>query len=96
MVERACILRFDRTTAHGTVLDAIEDIGLDGRGVSYIGARVQCPACGVVGHIEANGPRSDDNAMDGRLPALERDFCRCRCSPSPTLIASQHHWTYEG
>ena len=94
MVERACILRLDRTTAQGTVLDAIDDTGIDERGMSYLGARVQCPACGTVGHIEANGPRDESNAIDGKLPALEFDFCRCGCNPPPTLIASQRDWTY--
>ncbi len=95
MTERACILRLDRTTARGTVLDGIEDTGVGERGMSYIGARVQCPACGAVGFIEANGPRAEDNAIDGKLPALEGDFCHCRCIPSPQLIASQRDWTYE-
>lgn len=95
MAERACILRLDRTTAQGTVLDAIEDTGINERGMSYLGARVQCPACGAVGLIVANGPHSEDDAVDGKLPALEADFCCCKCSPMPQLIASQHDWTYE-
>ncbi|MCG5078707.1 hypothetical protein [Paraburkholderia tagetis] len=52
MAERACILRLDRTTAGGTVLEGIEDAGVDERGMSYLGARVQRPACGTVGRIE--------------------------------------------
>lgn len=70
MAERACILRLDRTTAQGTVLDAIDDTGIDDRGMSYLGARVQCSACGSIGRIEATGPRSEDDAVDCRLPAL--------------------------
>jgi uncharacterized Zn-binding protein involved in type VI secretion len=96
MTERACILRLDRTTAGGIVLDAIEDTGVGERGMSYIGARVQCPVCDTVGHIEANGLSADNNAIDGKLPALENDLCRCRCTPAPRLIASQRDWTYEG
>lgn len=95
MAERACILQFDRTTAQGTVLDGIEDTGMNDRGMSYLGARVQCPACGAIGFIVAIGPRSEDDAVDGKLPALEGDFCRCECSPMPQLIASQRDWTYE-
>ncbi|CAG9265744.1 conserved hypothetical protein [Burkholderia diffusa] len=94
-MERACILRLDRTTANGTVLDSIGEVGPDDRGISYLGARVQCPACGSVGLIVANGPRSENDAMDGKLPALEGDFCRCKCFPMPQLIASQRDWTYE-
>lgn len=95
VAERACILRLDRTTAQGTVLDAIDDTWVNDRGMSCLGARVQCPACGSIGLIVANGPRSEEDGMDGKLPALEGDFCRCRCSPMPQLIASQHDWTYE-
>lgn len=94
MAERAGILRLDRTTAQGTVLDAIEDTGIDERGMSYLGARVQCPACGTVGRIEANGPRNPEDAIDDKLPALENDYCRCGCNPPPRLIASQRDWTY--
>jgi uncharacterized Zn-binding protein involved in type VI secretion len=96
MTERACILRLDQTTAGGTVLDAIEDTGVGERGMSYIGARVQCPVCGTVGFIEVNGPRAEDDAIDGKLPALETDLCRCGCTPPPRLIASQRDWIYEG
>ena len=96
MTERACILRLDRTTAGGIVLDAIEDTGVGERGMSYIGARVQCPVCGTVGCIEASGLRDEANAIDGKLPALENDLCRCGCTPPPRLIASQRDWTYEG
>ncbi|KVP85229.1 hypothetical protein WJ96_23650 [Burkholderia ubonensis] len=96
MSERACILHLDRTTANGTVLDGLDGVDPDERGMSYLGARVQCPACGSTGLIVANGPRSEDDAMDGKLPALEGDFCRCRCNPPPMLVASQHDWTYEG
>jgi hypothetical protein len=95
MAERACILRLDRTTAQGTVLDEIEDTGVGERGMSYLGARVRCPACGTVGRIEANGPRNPEDAIGEKLPALEDDFCRCGCTPAPRLIASQHEWTYE-
>jgi uncharacterized Zn-binding protein involved in type VI secretion len=96
MAERACILRLDRTTAQGTVLDDIDDTGVGERGMSYLGARIQCPACSTVGHIQANGPRAEEDAIDGKMPALEGDFCRCKCSPMPQLIASQRDWTYEG
>ncbi|CAE6852911.1 hypothetical protein R69927_07518 [Paraburkholderia domus] len=94
MSDRACILRLDRTTANGIVLDSIENVGPNERGMSYIGARVQCPACGSIGHVVPNGPRAEDDGLDGKLPALEGDFCRCGCIPPPTLIASQRDWTY--
>lgn len=95
MAERACILRLDRTTVQGAVLDGIDGTGVDERGMSYLGARVQCPACGTEGRIEADGPRNAEDAIDDKLPALENDLCRCGCNPPPRLIASQCEWTYE-
>lgn len=95
MGERACIFQHDRTTANGIVLDGIDGTGLDERGLSYLGARVQCPACGTMGCIEAEGPRDEADAIDDKLPALENDLCRCGCTPPPRLIASQRDWTVE-
>ncbi|HKT98828.1 MAG TPA: hypothetical protein VJS30_20220 [Paraburkholderia sp.] len=63
--------------------------------MSYLGARVQCPACGTVGRIEAYGLRNPEDAISDKLPALENDLCRCGCNPPPRLVASQHEWTYE-
>ncbi len=94
MAERACILQHDRTTANGIVLDGLDDIGLGDRKLSYVGARVQCPACHSIGRVEAHGERSDHN-LSGKRHALENDLCRCRCNPPPRLIASQCEWTDE-
>ncbi|MBY4868142.1 PAAR domain-containing protein [Burkholderia sp. Bp9017] len=95
MTERACICQHDRTTANGVVLDGLDDIGLDDRKLSYLGARVQCPACNVVGHIEAAVARSLDDDLGGKQHALEGDLCRCACNPPPRLVASQRDWTVE-
>lgn len=95
MTGRACIFQRDRTTADGVVLDGLDDIGLGDRRLSYLGARVGCPACNTVGHIEPDGstPRADD--LSGKQHALEGDLCRCVCNPPPRLIASQRDWTVE-
>ncbi|EPS1224245.1 MULTISPECIES: PAAR domain-containing protein [Burkholderia] len=95
MTGRACIFQRDRTTANGVVLDGLDDIGLGDRRLSYLGARVGCPACNTVGHIEPDGstPRADD--LSGKQHALEGDLCRCVCNPPPRLIASQRDWTVE-
>lgn len=95
MTDRACIFQHDRTTANGVVLDGLDDIGLGDRRLSYLGARIRCPACNTVGHIEPDGstPRADD--LSGKQHALEGDLCRCACNPSPRLVASQRDWTVE-
>lgn len=94
MTERAYILQFDTTTANGSVLDGLDDVFHHDRKLSYLGARVSCPACGTVGRIEADSPREHDD-LTGTLPALSGDYCVCGCNPKPRLIASQHDWTTE-
>ncbi|MBN3837369.1 PAAR domain-containing protein [Burkholderia sp. Ac-20344] len=95
MTGRACIFQHDLTTANGVVLDGLDDISLDDRKLSYLGARVRCPACNTVGHIEPDGARPREDDLNGKLPALEGDLCRCACRPPPRLVASQRDWTVE-
>lgn len=95
MKERACIFQHDRTTANGLVLDGLDDMNLDDRKLSYLGARVQCPACNSTGHIEADAARPQDHDLSGKQHALEGDYCRCRCNPPPRLIASRREWTVD-
>jgi uncharacterized Zn-binding protein involved in type VI secretion len=94
MGERAHILQYDRTSAGGTVLDGLDDVCRNDRKLSYLGARVQCPACNSIGRIGPDGTRPA-NDLVGRQRALEGDFCLCACSPKPTLIASQKDWTLD-
>jgi uncharacterized Zn-binding protein involved in type VI secretion len=94
MGERACIFQHDRTTSNGIVLDGLDDISLDDRKLSYLGARIQCPACNSIGHIEPNGERSGVD-LSGKQHALEDDICLCGCSPAPRLVASQREWTVD-
>jgi uncharacterized Zn-binding protein involved in type VI secretion len=95
MGERACIFQHDRTTANGVVLDGLDDMDLDDRKLSYLGARVQCPACNSIGLIEPDGARPLDDDLGGKQHALENDLCRCGCTPPPRLIASQREWTVD-
>jgi len=95
MAERACIFQHDRTTANGVVLDGLDDIGLDDRKLSYLGARVRCPACNAVGHIEPDAVRLWDDDLSGKQHALEGDLCRCACNPLPRLVASRRDWTVD-
>lgn len=95
MTERACILQHDRTTANGVVLDGLDDIGLDERKMSYLGARVPCPACNTIGHIEPDGARPLDDDLGGKQHALENHLCLCACHPPPRLVASQREWAVE-
>lgn len=95
MIERACIFQHDRTTANGIVLDGLDDIGLDDRKLSYLGARVQCPVCNTVGQIEPDVARPLRDDFNGKQHALEGDLCRCACHPPPRLVASQRDWTVD-
>ncbi|MFC6052722.1 hypothetical protein A6M14_07750 [Acinetobacter sp. Ac_877] len=59
-----------------------------GRLASNIGDKVNCPACGSTGIIQAAGMRRPfDNHKD--IPALDGDLCICKCSPPPVLKNSQ-------
>ncbi|HDR9133839.1 TPA: PAAR domain-containing protein [Burkholderia vietnamiensis] len=60
----------------------------EGVGLTYLGAKVTCPACKRIGVIVADGPRWPGELM-GHQAALEGDKVACGCSPLPTMIASQ-------
>ena len=61
MGERAHILQYDRTSAGGTVLDGLDDVCWNDGKLSYLGARVQCPACNSIGRIGPDGTRPDND-----------------------------------
>jgi uncharacterized Zn-binding protein involved in type VI secretion len=88
MSRRAYIMQFDNTTSGGQVLDGDAEMRANGRCLSYLGARVSCPACNTEGYIEPKGPRPDDR-ISNRQPALDGDLCHCRCDPKPRVLASQ-------
>jgi uncharacterized Zn-binding protein involved in type VI secretion len=79
----------DKTTAGGTVLDGVQGFIVDGRAVSYEGARIYCPACQSEGvaRIAMHQPMIVD--LMGKRPLQMGDLCICGCSPPPTLISSQ-------
>ncbi len=56
MGERAHILQYDRTSAGGTVLDGLDDVCRNDRKLSYLGARVQCPACNSMVSAKSSTP----------------------------------------
>lgn len=78
----------DKSSVGGTVIDGISCCVHHGKQVTFLGASVLCPACGTTGVIAPAGPRRNNNFM-GKRPALDRDLCICKCSPPPTMIASQ-------
>jgi uncharacterized Zn-binding protein involved in type VI secretion len=94
VAERALVYEGDHTTARGTVTDGIERTDCNGRRMTYIGAPVICPACGMTGRIGKNGERFAQDWY-GKVPALEDDFCLCACNPKPRLLASQSGWTVD-
>ena len=85
---RRFIRKGDRIDRDGVVMDGIGNSSLQGQPLAYLGASVQCPACGTAGVIVGDGaPRS--MTVMGKQVALENDLCQCKCDPLPKLIASQ-------
>ncbi|MBN3777459.1 PAAR domain-containing protein [Burkholderia sp. Ac-20345] len=89
MSQRAWLRKGDQSSSGGVVLEGMESVKHHGIPRTYIGAEVSCPACNSIGHIEAQGQRLSQR-MSGKEQALEDDICRCKCSPPPVMIASQH------
>ena len=85
---RRFIRQGDKTDHDGVVIDGIENSSLQGQPLSYLGARVQCPACGAEGVIVSDGS-ARTMTVRGKQIALEHDLCQCKCNPLPKLIASQ-------
>ncbi|MEX3982806.1 PAAR domain-containing protein [Paraburkholderia sp. EG287A] len=78
----------DKSTANGVVVEGIPFCSHAGVEITFVGAKVNCPACNSIGHIVATGPRLQMNMM-GKERALEGDLCACKCDPQPKMIASQ-------
>ncbi|WP_080335547.1 PAAR domain-containing protein [Burkholderia pseudomallei] len=78
----------DYSSSGGVVVDGIPSTTCYGRELTYIGAKVTCPACKQLGVIVAEGPRWPGEMM-GHQAALEGDRVACGCSPRPSMIASQ-------
>jgi len=87
-VKRSYVKVGDLTTSGARVVEGIERMTHHGTMLSFLGARIYCPACKSEGHIVATGPRWPDNLM-GKHAALDGDLGLCRCEPAPRLIASQ-------
>ncbi|MBR8179882.1 PAAR domain-containing protein [Burkholderia ambifaria] len=85
-MKRNYLLVGDHSSTGGT--DGIPTTECLGREMTYVGAKFVCPACKQMGIIVANGPRWPGSMM-GVQPALEGDQVACRCSPLPTMLASQ-------
>lgn len=87
-MQRSYLKVGDKSSAGGTVVEGIRGATHDGVELTFLGAKVQCPACKSTGVIVARGPRLPGSMM-GKDRALENDSCACKCSPPPTMIASQ-------
>jgi uncharacterized Zn-binding protein involved in type VI secretion len=87
-MSRHFIRKGDKTDCNGVVVDGVDGSLFQGRPIAYLGAAVQCPACGSEGIIISDGtPRT--MTVLGKQVALENDLCQCKCTPLPKLIASQ-------
>jgi uncharacterized Zn-binding protein involved in type VI secretion len=87
-MSRRFIRKGDKTDCDGIVTDGIGNSSLQGRPLAYLGAPVQCPACGTEGVIVSDGSPRAMTVMSKQV-ALENDLCQCKCDPLPKLIASQ-------
>ena len=87
-MDRRFILKDDKTTHNGVVLDGIVGSSFDGRPLAYLGAPVSCHTCNTQGIIVSDGSPHTMSVM-GKQVALENDLCQCECEPLPKLVASQ-------
>ena len=87
-MSRRFIRKGDKTECNGVVTGGIGNSSLQGQPLAYLGAAVQCPACGTEGIIVSDGAPRPMTVM-GKQVALENDLCQCKCVPLPKIIASQ-------
>lgn len=87
-MKRRFIRKGDTTDRNGVVTDGIAQSMFQGEPLAYLGAPVQCPACGTQGVIISDGSPRTMTVMEKQV-ALENDLCKCKCDPLPKLIASQ-------
>lgn len=90
-MRRYHIVEGDKTTADGVVqphTGAGATFKWHGKTKSYVGDKVNCPACKSTGIIQASGSRLSFNVHQ-LMPALDGDLCICKCSPPPKLVHSQ-------
>jgi uncharacterized Zn-binding protein involved in type VI secretion len=87
-VSRRFVRKGDKTDRNGVVMDGVGNSSFQGQPLAYLGATVQCPACGAAGVIISDGSPRAMTVMDKQV-ALENDLCQCKCDPLPKLIASQ-------
>jgi uncharacterized Zn-binding protein involved in type VI secretion len=89
---RYCIKKGDKTTSGAVVCEGDPANTHYGVPLSFLGARIYCPACKSSGVIVGMGPRLEDTS--DKPAALSDDLGVCKCKPTPRLIASQYD-TYE-
>lgn len=87
-MKRYILKQGDKSSVGGVAIDGIPNYTHDGTPITYVGARVLCPACNSEGRIVGIGPRQPNN-VDGKEEALHGDLCACKCHPSPVMVNSQ-------
>ncbi len=88
-MRRAILKLGDKTTSDGVVLEGIDSCRHHGTPMTFIGAKIWCPACNSEGVIGWKGPHRKATMM-GKQQAVEGDICLCNCDPPPVLLASQN------
>ena len=89
-MRRAILKLGDKTSAGGVVLEGVDSCRNHGTPITFIGAKIWCPACNSEGVIGWKGPHQKATMM-GKQQALEGDLCLCKCDPPPVLLASQNN-----
>lgn len=87
-MRRNYLKKGDKSTMGGIATEGIACMKHHGTELTFVGAKVACPACGTMGQIIPTGPRWPDNFV-GKHAALEGDMCMCKCHPMPIMLASQ-------
>lgn len=74
-MKRSRLRKGDRSAVGGVIDEGIPRMMHEGTELTFLGARVTCPACHSTGQIVPTGPRWPANFM-GKQPALEGDLRR--------------------
>lgn len=92
-MRRYVLKKGDKSTAGGVVLEGLTGYIHHGTESTFVGAKINCPACKSTGLIVAKGPRWPNTYHDengDKEEALSDDVCLCKCEPPPIMLASQY------
>ncbi len=91
---RYYIMVGDKTTVGGEVLDGSPHCTWHNKIRAINGSSIKCPVCKSIGKLKVE-PSRPDRGPEDEIFALNGDLCICKCSPAPTLLASQSIAMYD-